>query len=127
MVTKKLSLTLDGEIKDKVKLISDNKGLSVNGYLMSLLINDLKKNGYPDIDKKQINYFKDITEKLSGFPVGIDFTIESLFGNQNWNQISADERRVLGKDFAKKVAAGNFPNVKKIGKDSSNKTWYQKQ
>ena len=68
----------------------------------------------------------DIKKQLSIFPSGIDFTIESLFGKQNWNQINADERRALGKDFAQKVANGQLSGVIKIGKDSSHKTWYRK-
>jgi len=126
MTSTKLSITLDEMIKDKIKTIASSQGLSVNGYVMSLIIKDMKKNGYPDIDKKQIDYFKDIKKQLSIFPSGIDFTIESLFGKQNWNQINADERRALGKDFAQKVANGQLSGVIKIGKDSSNKTWYRK-
>ena len=93
MTSTKLSITLDEMIKDKIKTIASSQCLSVNGYVMSLIIKDMKKNGYPDIDKKQIDYFKDIKKQLSIFPSGIDFTIESLFGKQNWNQINADERR----------------------------------
>lgn len=93
---------------------ANNVGLTVPLYIKSKV---LKEYDFGE-------YYKRLIEKVDELPSGIKFNIKALFGVE-WT-MGKGIKLNLGKTYFGRVDNNVITNVKCIGKDSSNVTWYEK-
>lgn len=69
--------------------------------------------------------YQSLLQKVSDLPYGTIFHIKILFGEE-WNPLTSEQRRGLGKIFKKNVSAKAVPDVLPVGADGGNEKHYVK-
>lgn len=121
MDNSKITLTLSTSIKETAKKRASSDGLSLNAYILKLLVKDLGDSGLV-----QLPEMKNIIRSLDDKPKGSEFTVDSLYARGDWEAMDVLKRRLIGRVFRKNLDHGLYPGIEKLKTDASNKHWYKK-
>ncbi|MDG6128727.1 DUF1413 domain-containing protein [Lactococcus formosensis] len=121
MNNSKISLTLNPSLKEAARVKASADGLSLNAYILKLLVKDLGDDGLVKLPE-----MKNIIQVLHEKTKGSEFTVDSLYSRKEWEAMDVLKRRAIGRAFRKNLEHGLYPEIEKLKTDSSNKHWYKK-
>ncbi|WP_285046359.1 DUF1413 domain-containing protein [Lactococcus petauri] len=122
MSNSKITLTLNSSLKEAARVKASADGLSLNAYILKLIIKDLGDDGLV-----QLPEMKNISKTLREKTKGSEFTVDSLYTREKWEAMDVLKRRAIGRAFRKNLEHGLYPEIEKLKTDSSNKHWYKKK
>lgn len=106
----------DEQYKTFMKDVEDS-GVSISQYVISKVLPDKT-----DFEK----LWDEFKEKLEIFPVGIDFDVSIVMGQDKWYTLDKSQKLSVARLFNKKVSSGEYSNITMIGRSSSNVSRYRK-
>ena len=95
----------------------NTSGMSISQYVVSKVLPEKT-----DFEK----IWEEFLEKLKVFPVGIDFDVAVIMGQEKWSTLNRSEKLSVARLFNKKVTSGEYGNISIVGRSSSNVSRYRK-
>lgn len=94
-----------------------NSGVSISQYVISKVLPN--KTEFEKL-------WAEFVERLKTFPVGIDFDVSIILGQDKWYTLDKSQKLSVARLFNRKVSSGEYSNIAMIGRSSSNVSRYRK-
>lgn len=104
---------------EQIKKDAETKDVSISKYIKDRIL-PKKEDSFEEI-------WKEFTERLEKFPVGIEFTVRQIMTDRRWTTFDKSTKLSLARRFQHKRSADKaYSNIELIGRTPANVSIYKK-
>lgn len=100
-----------------IKSQAEEKDVSISKYIKDRILP--KEDSFEAV-------WREFTERLEKFPVGIEFTVSQLMTNERWQSFDKSTKLSLSRRFQHKLSAHAYSNIGLVGRSPANISIYKK-